>query len=355
LKVKNVLVIKISAVGDVILSVPSLRAIRAKFPDARIKVLVGIGSRQLLDHCPYIDDRIVCDFKLRDKGLRGLMRLGRTLREQCFDTVIDLQNNRSSRLLGFLSGATLRYGYDNKKWAFLLNRKLKDDAPFLNPIEHQFRLLRMAGVKPQDERLELWPSESDDRYVSAFLNENWIVPSQDLVGIHVRASSRWITKNWSPVYIARLCDRFAEEFNIRVVLTGSKEDALYAQAIARHAKSKPIVAAGKTDLLELAGLIRRFKVFLTPDSAPLHIAAAVGTPVVALFGPTDPKRHVPPAQNMVVVYKDLECSPCYSPHCMKKFACMRKISVDEVFDAMKQFVEKDREPIGEDTAANHTS
>lgn len=337
LKTINILVIKISAIGDCILSVPSLRAIRAKFPSANIKVLIGLQSRQVLDRCPYINDRIVCDFKGKDKGPAGLWKLAGELRRNNFDITIDLQNNKKSHIISFLTFAPFRYGYDNKKFSFLLNRRIRDDAPFLDPIEHQFRVLKMAGVKGQDKKLELWPSDIDEQYVENFLKENWLKTGQVLVGINVRASSKWFTKNWPASYIVELCDRLARELSIRVVLTGSPEDAGLADKIAAAAKSKPIVAAGKTDILELASLVKRFKVYLTPDSAPMHIAAAVGTPFVALFGPTDPARHVPPADKFLVLKKDLKCMPCYSPHCLKNFLCMKKITVDEVYEAIKRF------------------
>ncbi|MFA5144205.1 MAG: lipopolysaccharide heptosyltransferase II [Candidatus Omnitrophota bacterium] len=336
----NILVIKMSAIGDVILSVPSLRAIRARYPKANIKVLVGVQSQEALDRCPYINERIVCDFNGKNHGIAGLWRLGRELRQHCFDIVIDLQNSKRSHILAALSLAPLRYGYDNKKLSFLLNKRLRDDAPYLDPIEHQFRTLRMAAIKPQDKRLELWPSGSEKEHADKLLAEGWMTPSAGLVGVNVRASSRWVTKNWPSLNIVELSDRLAKEFNLRTVLTGAEEDAEFARAIARAAKSRPLVAAGRTSILELAGLIGHFKVYITPDSAPMHIAAAVGTPCIALFGPTDPARHAPPSGNCVVITKkdELKCSPCYSPNCAKNFICMKRITVDEVLEAMRPYL-----------------
>jgi len=338
MKSLNILVIKMSALGDVVLSIPSLRAIRNKYPQSAIRVLVGLRSREALDNCPYVDGRIVCDFEGRDRGLAGVRRIGNMLRKECFDIVIDLQNNRKSHLLGFLSMARLRYGYDNGKWSALLNRKIKDDAPFLDPIEHQFRTLNMAGIKPEDKSLEIWPSASDEAEAARFLDENWIKTGQELVGINVRASARWFSKNWPPAYIVELCDLLARERNIRVVLTGSKSDAGLAVEIARRSKSKPIIAAGRTSVTELAALIKRCNVFVTPDSAPMHIAAAVKTPFIAFFGPTDPARHMPPAQKSAVMRHELKCGPCYNPHCFKDFKCMRSIKPKEVFDQIQRFL-----------------
>ena len=340
LKTANILVIKMSAIGDVILSVPSLRAIRSKFKDADIKVLVGLQSRDVLDGCPYINGKIVCDFTGKDKGVSGFWRLGADLRKCCFDIVIDLQNNKRSHILSALSLAPLRYGYNNGKFSFLLNNGIKDDAPYLDPIEHQFRVLKSAGIKPVDKRLELWPSSSYAERIDALFQENWIKPSQSLIGINVRASSRWNSKNWPPKRIAELCDRLAKEFNMRVVLTGTKEDALFIEKISNLTASKPLMAAGRTAVMELASLIKRCKVYITPDSAPMHIASALGTPFIALFGPTDPARHVAPSRDCVVIKKDLKCSPCYNPNCSKGFKCMNGIEVEEVFAVVKTILSK---------------
>jgi len=343
LKKANILVIKMSAIGDVILSVPSLRAIRARYPHANIKVLVGLKAREVLDGCPYINDRIVCDLDNKHKGLLGLWRLAKELQRESLDIVIDLQNNKKSHLLAFSSLAAQRYGYDNRKWSFLLNNRIKDDAPYLDPLEHQFRTLGLAGIKGADKHLELWPSDYDDKQAEKLLLDNWVKQSQALVGINVRASSRWLSKNWPPAYIAELCDRLAKDYGMRVVLTGAKEDIELANEIAREARSKPLVAVGKTSVMELAGLIKRFKVYLTPDSAPMHIASAIGTPFVALFGPTAPGRHVAPSKECIVLCKanDVRCSPCYNPVCRKKLPCMRRITVDDVLAAMGKFLAKD--------------
>ncbi len=335
---KNILVIKLSAIGDVILSIPSLKSIRARYPGANIKVLVGIEAREVLDKCPYINDVIVADFKNKHKGIAGLWRLGRELREHCFDIAIDLQNNRKSHLLAYLSLASLRYGYDNGKWSALLNRKQKDDAPYLDPLDHQFRTLRLAGIKPVDKVLEIWPSEYDMAKIEKFLSDSWIKPSQPVVGIAVRASERWFSKNWPPSYIAQLCDKLAKELNIRVILAGSKNDSVVAGYICKMTKSKPVVAVGKTDIQELAALMKRFCVFITPDSAPMHIASAMKTPVIALFGPTDPARHLVPSNGCVVLCKagEVKCKPCYKTTCQRKTSCMRMITVDEVFELVKK-------------------
>ncbi|MCK9432059.1 MAG: GT4 family glycosyltransferase PelF, partial [Candidatus Omnitrophica bacterium] len=189
----KILVIKLSSLGDVILSTAALRAIREKFPRPSYKVsfLVGEEAKDILLRCPYIDELLVCDPKNKDKGLRGLWQVGRVLRKKSFDFVIDLQNNRFSHVLAYLSGSVGRYGYRNKKLSFLLNHAVDNHNPLTDPVSHQFRILKMLGIDLLDNSLELWPSKEDEEKVEEMLNAHWLSQAQKIVGINISASKRW--------------------------------------------------------------------------------------------------------------------------------------------------------------------
>ncbi len=338
LKQFKILVIKIGAVGDVVLSIPSLRAIREQFPTARICVLVGLEAREALQHCPYVDDLIVYNKSLIGKGIKKFLKLAKDIQRRSFDVVIDFQNNNRSHILGFLSGATARFGYSNKKLGFLLNCGVKDTKyPPLPPVEHSFRVVNLLGIKPKSDHLELWPQEEDRSFAKKFLSENWLNPTQELVAINPLASNRWKTKIWPAEKFARLCDILAAK-HIRTVIVASKLNSKYVEKFLSLTKSKPINACGRTTLLQLAALLERCKVLLSPDSAPVHIAAAVKTPAVILFGPTDPSRHAPPAKERITIMrKNLRCSPCYRPNC-QNIKCMNLISVEEVLEKVLHWV-----------------
>lgn len=327
----NILVIKMSSVGDVILVTASLKALREKYPKAKIYCLVDKESRKVLQNCPYLDGLIICDAKGKDKGgLRTLM-FSHKLRKYRFDKIFDFQNNRRSHLLSFLSFPRESYGFDNGKWGRLLTHPLKEYRNDIPPVEHQFQILKEAGiVYTPDVRLELWPSQGDREYAQTLLEEEWLGGSENIVGVNIAASEKWPTKNWPLDHIARLCDLLSAQ-NIRVIVTGMAKDKALAQQLLLKTKAKPAIFTGKTDILQLAALIERCKVYVTPDSAPLHIAAAMRTPVVALFGPTDSRRHIPPAQEMVVIQRPLACSPCYSRRCpIMTHVCMEEITAAEV-------------------------
>ncbi|MCG3176228.1 MAG: D-inositol-3-phosphate glycosyltransferase [Candidatus Omnitrophica bacterium] len=329
---KRILVIKMSAVGDVILSIPSIRALREAHPGAWIAVLVGRKARAVIRNCPYVDDVIVYE----DRGgsrWAGLLKMSAVLAKEDYDMVVDLQNNRASHMLAYLSGARIRAGHDNRKASFLLNRRAKPFPGPLPPLEHQFQVLKLVGVETLEKNLELWTRPEEDAAIDEYLTSQWVSDRQMLVGINPGSSVKWPTKQWPVDSFARLCDELARR-NIRVILTGAPEDAPIAEQLLQLTRNKPVNAVGRTSLTELVALVRRCQVFVSSDSAPMHIASSLGVPVVALFGPTDPKRHLVPPQRYKVFWKEVHCSPCYLRSCPIGHACMKKIGVQEVLEAV---------------------
>ena len=353
LKQKRILVIKLSAVGDVILSIPSIRALRQKFPEAWISVLVGRKSRKIIRNCPYVNDTIVYEDALGENRYMGTFKMASLLAKEDFDIVVDLQNNKISHLISYFCGARVRAGHDNHKWSFLLNKKTKDISNSLPPLEHQFKVLRLLGLEDFDKRLELWTEKEESAKVNDFLTSQWVAPSQILVGINPGSSLRWPTKQWPIENFAKLCDELAK-LNIRVVITGSSEDSACSEELFQLTRNKPINAIGKTSITELVSLIRRCQVFISSDSAPMHIASSVDVPLLAIFGPTDPKRHLVPPARYEVFWKEVHCSPCYLRTCPIGHICMKKITVQEVLDAVLRFIKEKRPAApGQETLAAH--
>ncbi|MFC1674788.1 lipopolysaccharide heptosyltransferase II [Candidatus Omnitrophota bacterium] len=334
----KILVIKLGSLGDLILSTAALRSIKERFgKDHKITLLVSQECKDAVSGCPYIDQLLVCDFKKKDKGARGLWKLGSRIRSEGFDLVIDLQNNRKSHILASLAAAPKRYGYRNKKLGFLLNRGIEDDMPRAGPLAHQFRILEPLGIGLNDPALELWPSENDAEYVDGLLTREWVAKGQRFIGINIGASRKWATKDWPLKHLVKLCKELSRR-DLRVVITGTADDSRVAEELAKSVKSAKLInACAKTSINQLASLIKRCSVYISPDSAPMHIAASQNTPFVALFGPTDPARHIVPAERSIVIRKDLACSPCYKSKC-KTVECMESISVEEVLEAVDKLI-----------------
>ena len=332
----NILVIKMSSVGDVVMVMPSLKALRKKFPKARIHCLVGNDARKILHNCPYLDGLIVYDKKHKDRGPFKFLKIARKLRKYRFDKVLDFQNNRTSHLLSFLSFPNESYGFNNGKYGFLLSHPVKKYVKEVPAIKQQFQILSKLDINySENSYLELWISAKDKQYAKQLLDSEWMGNAINIVGINIAASAKWQTKNWPIEHIAKLCDRLSAS-HIRVIITGMDKDKELTQQLLSLTKSKPAIFAGKTDIMQLAALIKKCKVFITPDSAPMHVAAAVGTPFIAFFGPTDSSRHLSPAKKCVVMDKRLNCAPCYSGYCkILSRACMEDISPEEVFKEVK--------------------
>jgi lipopolysaccharide heptosyltransferase II len=341
LRSRGIAVIKFSSLGDIILSTASLKAIRRKFPrpNYRISMVVGQESRDIVQRCPYIDELITCDFRSRDKGIKGFLKLAASVRRRCCDITLDLQNSRKSHLFSALTFAPERYGYANRKWGFLLNKGIQDKEKGLDPVSHQFRVLKEMGIEPDDVSLELWPGPADEKLVADFLKAQWIDGSRPLVAVNIGASRRWQSKVWPHSHLARVCTELAKK-DIRVILTGTQDDHAAAERLAKAVPEARVAnSCGKFTMNQLACLIRKCSVYISGDSAPLHVAAAVSTPFVALFGPTDPARHLPPAKKFVMLRKEVSCGPCYRSKC-RSMKCMSLITPEEVLGAVAGLIGK---------------
>ena len=337
MRATKILIIKMTAVGDVVLSTAAFKAIRYKFPNAQVYCLTSSQASAIVESCPHIDEVIVFDTHAQD--FKALMSMSKELRRYHFDKVVDLQNNRMSHLLSFLTMPKESYGYDNGKFSFLLSKRIKNNIRNISPVEHQFRLLKMLGIEYNpDLKLELYPSVKDSAYVQELLDSEWLSDGQIFVGLNISASEKWPTKNWPLEHMAKLCDILGQK-NIRVILTGENKDKSLSRKLIAKAKAKPASFVGKTTILQLAALIKQCRVYISPDSGPLHVAAGVQVPVIAFFGPTDARRHMPPAEKQVILHKPMKCSPCYSGICrIKTHACMNEILPEEVARKVTQFI-----------------
>lgn len=332
-KKRKILVIKLGAMGDLILAVPSFRMLKNRFPDSSITLLVDRKLAPIVSACPYLDDMILVDRK-KLSNLFYLLKTARRIRVEGFDTSIDLHNNKWTHLLSYLGGVVQRFGYARGKWGFLLNRPDKTFDVEDTPIRHQFRILSKAGVQKFDDDLELWPKSDSLEKAQQMIASLNPTKNTKIIGFVMGSSLNWPSKRWPAEYFINLAKRFFEKYNARVILIGSPSEAILGEPFKQFDPEKVMDIIGKTVLNELPALFHQFHLVVTGDTAPLHIAAAMNIPTLALFGPTDAKRHLPPGRKIVVLSHHLSCQPCYSGICKEKEpqACLTHISVDEVFD-----------------------
>lgn len=339
---KKILFIKLGALGDVILSIPSLRMLRERFPDASISVLVDRKLAPILSQVPYIDEIIPVD-RNRLSELPYFLKTARKIRKQGFDISVDIQNSKWTHLLAYFGGAQERYGFKRGFFGRLLNRPDANFDAVEPPVKHQFRILSKLGVRKLDDTLELRSDKESDARVMEMLPKDAEFLSSKKVGLIIGSSPKWPTKRWPLENFRVLAKKLTQELKCRVILIGSSEDQNAAKELENE---KGILnLTGKTSLADLVPLISRLDVLVSGDTAPLHIAAAVQTKITALFGPTDPKRHMPPASGAQVFVKNLACQPCYSGTCRNtdQLACLKQISVNEVFlSVQRQLVKKEK-------------
>lgn len=343
---KRILVTKLGSLGDLILAVPSLRMIRKKFPKAFIALLVDPRWYGIMKLCPYLDEVWTFD-RQRKQGRWGrLLKLAKRFQAERFDLSVDLQNNFKTHLLAYRAGIPLRYGHERGLSSRLLTHRAEPVPMPVPPVEHQFKLLNLLGISELDDKLELWVKEEDKKRIHSLLEDAWVNDTQRLIAFSLAASPGWPTKNWPVEHYMNLAVKLGTQMNARIFLLGDEKAKPLADRF--NQEDFPFVTnlVGKTSLQELIALIARMDLVVTGDSAPMHIAAALRTRFVALFGPTDSNRHLPPAKHYKVFQKDIPCAPCYSGRCKaKEFSCLPAITVEEVFQAVKELVPAEKRAV----------
>lgn len=339
----NILIVKLSAIGDVVHTLPSLSALRRAFPSAHITWVVEEGAADLLRGHPDCD-RVLVSFRkrwinslLRGRHKRETMGEVRsflaTLRDRRYDIAIDFHGLFKSAVIIGLSRSDRKLGYRSMQELSRLfyNETIPEDMEkhavlrYLDFVEH-------LGVALPEPRFAMAPGDHEQDRIAGLLRRHGIADGDSFVVLSPVAL--WETKLWDNDRFARLSDRIIQELKIPVVFTGAPGDA-HIDQIRAAMNAESINLKGKTSLRELACLYRRAALVVTTDSGPMHIAAAVGTPTVALFGPTDPARTGPFGAGHLVIRSNVPCSPCFLKHCAGR-ECMMEITVEDVFEAVKQ-------------------
>jgi heptosyltransferase II len=321
-------------IGDAVMSEPALSAIRQAFPKADITLLVKPAIAELFQQHPAIDHLLVYEHRGRHARLSGKWALGSELRRGRFDVAILFQNAFEAALLAFLAGIPRRYGYGTDGRAFLLSDAIT--APNRTALAHQTQyyldLLRPLGITPLPAAPRLFVSDSEEERMTQRLMEAGIQATERLIGINP-GSTYGSAKRWLPERFAQAADRMVEQFGGRVVIVGAAGEEALGQAIAEKMLSKPVVLSGRTSIRELMSIIKRCRLFITNDTGPMHIAAAFGVPVVAIFGSTDFRTTSPFGETHQIVRQPVECSPCLLRECPIDHRCMTGVTVEHVCEA----------------------
>ncbi len=343
----RILLIRPDHLGDVLLATPAMRALRAARPSAEIHALVGPWSADVLEPCDALDRVLTLPFpgfsRTPNANLRSPYQLAwataRQLRSLRYSAAVVLRPDHWwGALVTWLAGIPIRVGY-----------ALPDGEPFLTqalPWANEHAVLQNAHLV---ERLTNGPLEEsaltlsytvageDRAWAEGYLSDAGLREDERLIVLHAGAGA--LVKHWEPERWALVADRLARQADARIALTGGEAEMQLTHAIAQQMQEQPIMLAGETRIGTLAAVLERAALVLGPDSGPLHLAAAVNSPTVALFGPADPAEFRPwgPEQPHIVLTSDIGCRPCrildWNGDSLDNHPCVRDISTERVVEA----------------------
>ena len=288
----------------------------------------------ILEGNSFIDELIL----LKKNSLTtDILNFRKKLRQEKFDLAVDLQGLFRSGLIGYISGAPVRVGFSNARELATIFYTHKVDAPIkLHAVDRNLKLAEFLGCEIRDIKFPLEVRSKTLSEISDFLKKKGIGAKHPLVIL--APGSRWEKKCWPPKSFSKLGDLLAQELRAVVILIGNNQEKSLLKEIKKEMTVSPTVVIDFT-LSKLAGLLKMADVMVTNDSGPMHIAAAAGAPIVALFGPTNPNRTGPYTNKKLVIQKHIDCTPCFRKPCIyKHFVCMESIAVKEVFESVKQIL-----------------
>ncbi len=352
---KRILLIRTDLMGDVILSLPAVHALQRAYPAAQIDMMVLPPNVGVIKHDPAIARIVTYDPNIwrRPKAFltpgsyRQFLGLLRDLRAAHYDLCLSLAGDWAS-VFAFFSAARRRVGYRGEAYPFFMTDPVPGRRYRVrqHEVDYIAGLARAAGgVIDEEQRApRLAVSEQARAEVKALLEANGVQEGDLLIAAHAGATNG-LAKRWPIPHWARLADRLMMELGAKVVLTGAASDAEIARAIKARMQQTPLDFTGKTTVPQLATLLARCDLVISGDSGPLHMAGAVGTPVVAIHGPTDPGLSGPVGKEATVLRLGIWCSPCYDASYWAECrffnpVCMKAIAPDQVLAAVRARLER---------------
>jgi lipopolysaccharide heptosyltransferase II len=358
--VRRILALRLDLLGDMVLSLPAIRAIKAAYPRAEVTVLALPYAADLLELAPEVDSVLTYDVNrvrrpgdaLNPRNWRELFALVRQLRQANFDLCLSLHGPFAC-VMAWLSRCPRRYGYRSEAYPFMLTHTLPGGRYDVRQHEvlYNLKLAELAGAAVDwTQRLggsqapKLTVPQPEQRRMRHLLAE-WEIRADNLLVVIHPGASNGSAKRWLPEYWGRLASRLHDELGAAVVISGTPAEAGIVQAVIRACNFKPVILAGQTTIPQLGALLKRADLLLSSDSGPAHMAAALGTPQIAIFGPTDPAVYAPVNPKAIVVRRDLPCSPCYDARTTAECRfghvnCMRQLEPDEVYQACMRLLQK---------------
>ncbi|MDD5596211.1 MAG: lipopolysaccharide heptosyltransferase II, partial [Candidatus Omnitrophica bacterium] len=330
---KRILIARTDRIGDVVLSTPVIKAIRENYPHAYIAVLVSPYAKEIVEGNPYLDEVIVYDKDKLQRGLMGSIKFARLLKKKKFDLALILHPNNRTHLITFFAAIPRRLGYD-RKFHRLLTDKIKHTKQLGQKHETEYTLdfIRYLGIEPASKSLYMPIKKESEEKVDKLFEELSILKTDKLLAVHPAASCP--SRIWPNDRFAAVADKLIEKYGFKVLILAASKDKALAEEVKKHMSHQAINLAGETSISMLASVLKRCQLFISNDSGPVHIAAALGTPVISIFGRNQPGlsplRWAPLGPKARTIHKNVGCVECLAHNCLKGFACLKAIKVEEV-------------------------
>ena len=340
---QRILVLRTDRMGDVMLTLPVVSALKDTFPGSGVDMLLHPSTCEIVEGHPHVRNIVIDDDAGIHAGLRGFFRLARSLRNRKYDLAVLVHPTLRLALLLFLAGIPRRIGTGYRWYQFLFNEKAYEhrrDAK-RHEAEYNLNLLRPLGIHCSDVRFNIVIPPRAFEKVDGMLHTCGLTREDRVAILH--PGSGGSARDWPAYKFAELGDTLMDDVDLKVIITGSEEEVGLVSEVANRMRAEPLLEACHLTIKELAALIQRAHVFVSNSTGPMHIAAAVGTPVVALFPPIipcSPRRWGPYGEGHIVMSPKVpECGKCIEQRC-SYFDCMDLINIDEVFNAVRVVLER---------------
>ena len=337
---QRILIIRTDRIGDVLLSTPVIKNLRLVFPSSNIAMMVGPYAADIVRTNPYLNEVIVYDKDGLHRPWWASVKFSLFLRKKHFDLALILHPTNRVHIVSFFAGIPKRIGYD-RKLGFLLTDRIKHTKQLgeKHELEYSLDLIRYLGIEPKEKDLFMPIREESERWVDELFRQEGIKPTDKLLAIHPAASCP--SKIWPAHRFSEVADRLIKEYGFRVIVIAGPRDVRLAEEVIKNMHHSAINLAAKTSVSQLASVLKRCNLFISNDSGPVHIASAVGTPVISIFGRNQrglsPLRWGPVGKLDKILHKEVGCLECLAHNCVKDFICLKAISVSDVLDAVDTF------------------
>lgn len=327
---QRILIIDLLYLGDLIFATPFIKELRRNFPQARIDMIVNSAFLEIMEDNPYLDHVYAYNKKW---SLRYSIGFARKIGKNKYDLGLNIHGSWRTALLMRIINPEYNVGFNGESRGVFLDLKLEQEDN-KNMVHVYLDFLREIGLNVEDSLPRLMVSNEEKNNIDRRLIEWGVAEEEKLIALNTGGT--WPTKRWKIEGFAELADILNRQYG-KVIFVGSKGDLDRVEKIKALMETDPVIATGKTTLKELAALLERCQLVISNDSGPVHVAAAVGTPTITIFGPSDDRKYRPLGEEHYIVENGIECRPCGKHECpLGHHKCMQDIEAEDILSIIEE-------------------